>query len=450
MVLIEEKEFDFDNHVWFNGKPPWDENHPLLQFSRAINWKYLLEELSRFYKHDQGRPTTPLRAQAGTLILKFVKNLSDREAVHCVQENIYAQVFCRLTPAQAQDYMHPATGLANFRAKIGSEGMAFLEEVLQAAAIKKPLRRRGQLIVDTTCVPLDIHYPTDIKLLERARKKILKLIEEAKSLGLKELAYRTYNRTARKIFVQFSKKGKPKKETIHKTHKRMLQFVRRNFKQLTNLRDRATRELGARVRGDFELLGFLKELKDTQRKVQAILHQQWQVYRGRLRLPGRIVSFHKDHVRPISRGKFPLDTEFGPKALLAVARGSLYVVSIFYDNVSDAMLIPASLRWFKGRFGRLPKEILGDRGFYARWRANLLRTFSIEPGLQERGPSPIKTATRRRQIRQRLLIEAKISLFKRKFGGNRCRARIDEHEESWIRLGAASMNAHLAFGFNTS
>jgi hypothetical protein len=45
-----------------------------------------------------------------------------------VQENMYAQRFCGLSPAQVADYMHPASGLSNFRAKIGPHGMALIED----------------------------------------------------------------------------------------------------------------------------------------------------------------------------------------------------------------------------------------------------------------------------------------------------------------------------------
>ncbi|MBI4669848.1 MAG: transposase [Elusimicrobia bacterium] len=225
----------------------FDESHPLLRFAGAIHWENFLDQLRAFYSPDQGRPSGPLRAQAGTLILKHIKNLPDREMVRCVEENIYAQRFCGLTPAQAAGYMNPATGLSNFRAKIGAEGMALIEEVLTSAARGKSLKRGNKLILDTTCVPDDIIYPTDIRLLERCRREVLRLFKQAKDRGLKVL-YRTYSRTARKVFVTFSKLAKPKEKTRLRAHKRMFQFVRRNLKQLMDLRERAARELGKKCR----------------------------------------------------------------------------------------------------------------------------------------------------------------------------------------------------------
>jgi hypothetical protein len=416
-------------------------NHPLLKLAAAIRWEPLLKRLQAFYSPDHGRPSIPLRAQAGTLMLKHLKHLPDREAVRHVEENLYAQRFCGLSPAQASGYMSPATGLTHFRAKLGPQGMALIAQVLTCAAHGKALKKGGQLILDTTCVPLDILYPTDIRLLERCRREILRLLHRAKALGLK-LAYRTYSRTARKVFVSFTKLAKPKAKTRQRVHKQLCQFVRRNLKQLADLRGRATQALGPRCQAEPVLRRFLKQLKVTEGKVRTILHQQAQVRRGVVSIPHRIVSFHKDHVRPIVRGKFPLGTEFGPKVLVAVVKGLLHVLGVFPTNVADATLVVPGLRWFKTTFGRFPKEVLGDRGFYSRLRVRWLTRLAIGAGLHPRGK---RRSLARRLIRQRLPVEAFISLAKRKFGWGRCRVRIPEHEASWIHLGAAALNAHRAF-----
>ncbi|MBI5299955.1 MAG: transposase [Deltaproteobacteria bacterium] len=426
-----------------------DKDHPLVKLSQAIHWKNLLEALSRFYHPTLGRPTIPLRAQAGTLMIKFIKNFSDRETVGYCSDAIPAMFFCGLHPTKVKGTMNPASGLSQFRKAIGPEGMALIQSVLEHAARGKSLTKNGQLIVDTTCVPLDIHYPTDIKLLERCRHNILKLFDEAKRLGLQPV-YRTYKRMARKIFIQFSKLSKPKEKTRKKVHKQLFQFVRRNLKQLTDLRCRATHTIGKSASTSKHILQFLQNLKTTELKVRTILHQQKQIRQGFLHIPNRIVSFHKDHVRPIVRGKFPLNTEFGPKILVAVVKNCLYVVDSFHANVSDATLVLPALRWFKKTFGHLPKEILGDRGFFSRMRVQWLKALNILAGLQPRGKNVEKSSANRRMIRQRQQIEAFISLSKRKFGWNRCRAKNPDHESSWIRFSAVAASVHKRFFLSLS
>lgn len=421
----------------------FNEDHPLQKLSAAIPWDDLVTSLELVYSKENGRPTTPLRAQVGTLMLKFLKHLPDRAAVHYVEENIYAQRFCGLSPSQAMGYMNPQNGLTNFRSRIGPDGMQLIEEVLHRVAEGKSSKKGNSLILDTTCVPLDILYPTDIRLLERCRQNILKSFQKAKQLGL-DVVYRTYARTARKVFVTFAKFSRPKKKTRTKVHKQMFQFVRRNLKQLADLRQRATQELGPRSKENKTIRQFLATLKGYEQKIRLILHQQQQVRTGIRQIPGRVVSFHKDHVRPIVRGKFPLSTEFGPKILVGIVRGCTYVIATFQNNVSDAHLIVRGVSWFKERFGKFPKKVLGDRGFFSRFNVRRLEAMHILSGLQPRGKTKLSKKDAE-HIRKRLPIEARISLGKRLFGWGKCLARIDSHESSWIGLGGSAMNVHCAF-----
>ena len=425
----------------------YDLNHPLLKLEKAVHWKNLLDALSQFYSPDQGRPSTPLRAQAGTLILKHLKKMSDRVVVGYVQESLYAQRFCGLLPGQVLHYMDPETGLTHFRKTLGEPGMQLIAEVIQSALRKKPLVKGGKLIVDTTCVPADILYPTDIRLLERCRREILSCMQRAKDFGLKT-AYRAYSRVARKIFVTFAKISKPKPKTRKNVHKKMIQFVRRNLKQLEDLREIATQELGPQAKTSKRILRFLQRLKTSSQKIQIILNQQKQVYRGRLSIPGRIVSLHKDHVRPIMRGKFPLSTEFGPKILVAIYRGWTHVVKVFQNNVPDSSLALATLIWFKRTFGHLPKELLGDRGLSSRHNELILKSVSVRSGLQPRGNNPLNPK-QKKDIRDRLAIEARISLAKRMTGWSRLMSRTPSHDHSWIALDSLAANLRLAFFCNS-
>lgn len=424
----------------------FDPKHPLLRLSRAIRWDALVAALSPFYSETQGRPSSPLRVQVAVLILKFIKNIPDRAAVACAKENLYAQRFCGLSPAQAADLdMHPATALTNFRKRIGPQGLAIVKDLLNAASCGKSYRRADALILDTTCVPLEILYPTDIRLWDRCRREVLRLIRRAKAFGLKTL-YRTYARTARKVFVSFAKLSKPSKQVRRRVHRRMFQFLRRNAKQLRDLHRTATQALGPQCPNNKHVHRFLADIKNTIHKIQAVLHQQAMVRRGLVHIPGRIVSFHKDHARPIVRGKFPLPTEFGPKVLFALVKKRLHVLGVFNDNVSDATLLLPALRWFKATFGRLPKELFADRGFFSRTWVRWLTSLRIQPGLQPRGKHiDDSTPAYRRMVRRRLPIEAFISLDKRCHGLNRCRARTIPHEPAWIQLGVAAGNARKAF-----
>ena len=67
--------------------------------------------------------------------------------------------------------------------------------------------KQGKLILDATCTPADISYPTDIKLLNQAREqteKILdRLYEQVKDKFDRKL--RTYRQRVRKDYLAISK-----------------------------------------------------------------------------------------------------------------------------------------------------------------------------------------------------------------------------------------------------
>ena len=64
------------------------------------------------------------------------------------------------------------------------------------------MANHGKLIVDATCAPADIRYPTDVSLLNEAREKTDEIIDELHILLIcKEPRPRTYRVKARRRFV---------------------------------------------------------------------------------------------------------------------------------------------------------------------------------------------------------------------------------------------------------
>ena len=70
---------------------------------------------------------------------------------------------------------------------------------------------QGKLIIDATCAPADISYPTDLNLLNQARIKTEKIIdilyEPIKSQFQKKTI--THRQTARKEYLKVAKKRRP-------------------------------------------------------------------------------------------------------------------------------------------------------------------------------------------------------------------------------------------------
>ena len=130
-----------------------------------------------------GRPRLPIGLMCALPILKHLHNLSDQTLCERWAENIYWQYFSGeeiYAPKQPCD----ATQIGRFRTTLGEAGVAVIlkatiDTALATRAIKPAEFER--VIVDTTVQEKAIAFPTDSRLLEIARRKVVK---EAKRAGI--------------------------------------------------------------------------------------------------------------------------------------------------------------------------------------------------------------------------------------------------------------------------
>ena len=92
------------------------------------------------------------------------------------------------------------------------------EQQAQEKQDEEPPENSGKLLVDATCTPADIGYPTDLSLLNEARGKTEHIIDRfhehlvEKTEKVRKKA-RTYRRKARRGLPRSSQAEKPGKET---------------------------------------------------------------------------------------------------------------------------------------------------------------------------------------------------------------------------------------------
>src|SRR5688500_5750099 len=104
---------------------------------------------------------------------------------------------------------------------------------------KNESTNRGKLIVDATCAPADITYPTDLGLLNRARvhtEKILDILYKQ----IKEKIHkkpRTYRNLARKDYLAVAKQRRPTRNKKRQAIKKQLQYIKRNLAHIEQLID---------------------------------------------------------------------------------------------------------------------------------------------------------------------------------------------------------------------
>ena len=86
------------------------------------------------------------------------------------------------------------------------------------------------MILDATCTPADISFPTDHRLLNEAREQLDKMIDTLHQTNEKGTRRpRTYRQKARKDYLSLSKQRSPRKNQIRKAIRKQLQYVKRNL-----------------------------------------------------------------------------------------------------------------------------------------------------------------------------------------------------------------------------
>ena len=438
----DEHQYSF-KHDWFMV-PDVDKNHEVIRIADAIDWASLSERLAKFYCSDNGRPTKPARAKVGLLMLKHLNGFSDQAVVDMLKRDLYAQYLCDVSLKEAQKFINAST-LTYFRKQIGPDGVKLIEaEVLNTLKKTKMLRGR-RLVTDTTVMPVNIAYPTDINLLDKIRRKAVEYLKQAKNFGAK--TYRTYQRTARKVTITYQKIRKHTIKSRRRVQKKLLQFSDRNIEQLNDAVKTAkesSRSANKNVKEQF-----IKKTETFLQAAQQILTQQKQVFQNK-KVTERIVSVHKTHIRPMVRGKYPVEVEFGPKILLNLQGNCLFLEDVAFNNVADSQLLEKSITGYKERFGKIPTQLAADRGFWSKDNRQLAEDLGIKKiAIENKGKSNyLKGKPFRERLRRlRCKIEAKISLAKRKHGLDRCLYSIPHGEEMWARLGLMTMNLKMAFAY---
>jgi hypothetical protein len=295
---------------------------------------------------------------------------------------------------------------------------------------------QGKLLLDATCAPSDIAYPTDVGLLNKAREKLEKMIDtlHAPFVG-KQRKPRTYRKKARKQYLSLSKQRKPGREKIRKAIQQQLGYVHRNLKHIMRLGKSRLHTLSNKQYRD------LLVIQELYRQ-QAIMFDE-----KSSSIDDRIVSIGQPYVRPIVRGKANARTEFGAKISVSVVDGYAFLDTLSWDSYHEGKLLQESVEKYKERYGYYPEAILADTIF--RTRDN--RTYCKKLGIRPSGPKlgrPSKdeqlNATQKQIEKQdaseRNAIEGKFGEGKRRYGLGLIQARLRQTSETAISLSLLLMN----------
>jgi transposase, IS5 family len=324
-----------------------DEDHALARLARAIDWSFLEERFGAVYTDVPGRPPLPTRLMAGLAILKHMHDLSDEVLCERWIENPYYQLFCGEEFFQHR-LVFDRSSLTRWRQRMGEEKLAVLVQESLAVATRTGAARPAdfaKVIVDTTVQPKAVAFPTDAKLMHRARERLVRL---ARKHGVR--LRQSYERVGKLALIK------------HQRYAHAKQFKRAN-KALRTLRTylgRIVRDVGRRIRGKEGLESIFALPLSLARRVR----EQRQNQRGR-----KVYSLHAPEVECIGKGKAHRPYEFGLKVSVATplhrAKGGQFVahVKALPGNPYDGHTLSTVIPDLERQVGVTLQRILADAGY---------------------------------------------------------------------------------------
>jgi transposase, IS5 family len=325
-----------------------DLRHPLAKLAGETDWAFLERTFGEAYTDGPGQPPLPTRLMAGLIILKYTHNLSDEALCERWVENPYYQYFCGEEFFQHKLVLDRSS-LSNWRKRMGEEKVrALLQESLSIAAKTGAVEpsQLSEVIVDTTVQPKNVMFPTDARLLNRAREILVRL---AKTSGVE----------LRQSYVRVGKFALIK----HQRYAHAKQFKRANraLKTLRTYLGRVIRDIGRKIEGDVRL-------EQTVFGPVLSLARRVRDQTARQRGP-KVYSLHAPEVECIGKGKAHRPYEFGVKVSVATtlrhAKGGQFVthVTALPGNPYDGHTLGTVIPDMEALVGNTLKRVFVDKGY---------------------------------------------------------------------------------------
>jgi len=150
----------------------------------------------------------------------------DMEGVGAINELILERVGAKRTEQDPDDDDPPETGGTPER----GDNQTPVDKTPDETPPPVNEKNNGKLLIDASCAPSDIRYPTDLSILNEAREKSEAIIDglHVPDIGRKAKP-RTYRQKARKNYLAVAKKRKPTRKAIRKTIGKQLRYLGRNL-----------------------------------------------------------------------------------------------------------------------------------------------------------------------------------------------------------------------------
>jgi IS5 family transposase len=365
-----------------------DLRHELVRLAAAIDWGFFDDAFDVFYS-EEGRPGIATRMMVGLHILKHMFDLSDEEVCERWVYDPYFQYFC------GEAYFQHAlpidrSSMTRWQDRIGPEGLEkVFQESLGVAHRTGALRTKDlkRVTVDTTVQEKAVAFPTDAKLIHRARERLVRLARQH-AVPLRQ----SYARVGKRALIM---QGRYRHAKQHKRANRAMRKLKTYLgRTIRDIRRKTAHDEGL---GDaFRRPLWLAERVLTQKRRDPY---------------PKVYSLHAPEVECIGKGKAHKPYEFGRKVSVATtnarAPGGQFVTHMkaFHENPYDGHTLAEVIAEMERWTGIEVERIYVDKGYQGHDYPN---KFKVYKSGQKRGITP----TIKKELRRRSAIEAVLGHMK--------------------------------------
>jgi IS5 family transposase len=264
---------------------------------------------------------------------------------------------------------------------MGEEKLVALIQESLSVAVKTGAAKPAdlsQIIVDTTVQPKNIAFPTDAKLMHRAREILIR-VAKRHGVALRQ----SYDRVGKFALIKYQRYA----------HAKQFKRSRRALKTLRTYLGRVIRDIGRRIKGNADLETIFAKAISLARRV----HTQEAKARG-----PKVYSLHAPEVECIGKGKAHRPYEFGVKVSVATtlnrSKGGQFIthVKALPGNPYDGHTLGTVIPDMESQIGNVITRIVADAGYRGHNAPEAYRFKVYTQGQKRRVTEQIRRALRRR------------------------------------------------------
>jgi IS5 family transposase len=393
-----------------------DMSHPLVRLGLCIDWSSFEQTLGSTYHPSQGAPGISTRLMVALHYLKYQLDLSDEDVVAGWVENPYWQHFSGMSQFQHRMPIDPSS-MTRWRKRLGEAGAEQMLRATIEAGMRMRVIRPAELKrinVDTTVQTKAIRFPTDARLYQRMRERLVK-VARAEGLSIQQ----SYEHVGRRLLMQSSRYA----------HARQMKRARACTRKLKTQLGRVVREIE-------------RQAETPSNRLAKLLATAHRIHAQQKHDKNKIYSVHEPEAQCIAKGKAGKQYEFGNKVSVAVSsRGGWFVgAKSFTGNPYDGHTLAAQMKQVESLIANQISAVYVDMGYRGH---DYDSAVAVHVDKRRRGRTPRALW---RWMKRRAAVEPTIGHLKSEHRLERNRLKGDAGNAINAILAAAAMNFHKLLG----